>query len=105
MRFAGALRAQPGDLADVPDVMAQVFAGEGIQHLRLPMLNGPIEPRDTGFVARVIDDFKAALGVGNPEPASTCSSIRRTRPWPSTFRRWAATSATPSSISRRRSKC
>jgi 5-methyltetrahydropteroyltriglutamate--homocysteine methyltransferase len=67
--FAGASQAQPGDLADVPEVMAQVFAGEGIQHLRLPMLNGPIEPRDTGFVAREIDDFKAALGVGNPEPA------------------------------------
>jgi 5-methyltetrahydropteroyltriglutamate--homocysteine methyltransferase len=67
--FAGASQAQPGDLADVPDVMAQVFAGEGIQHLRLPMLNGPIERRDTGFVAREIDDFKAALGVGNPEPA------------------------------------
>jgi 5-methyltetrahydropteroyltriglutamate--homocysteine methyltransferase len=67
--FTGASQAQPADLVDVPDVMAQVFGGEGTQRLRLPMLNGPIEPRDTGFVTREITDFKAALGGDNLEPA------------------------------------
>lgn len=70
--FEGSSQALPGDLLDVPAVMAEVFGGvgsAGSAHLRLPMLNGPIEPRDTGFVAREIDDFKAALNGGNPEPA------------------------------------
>lgn len=67
--FEGASQALPGDLADVPDMVAQVFGGEGTAHLRLPVLKGPIETRDKGFVAREIDDFKAALGGASPEPA------------------------------------
>jgi 5-methyltetrahydropteroyltriglutamate--homocysteine methyltransferase len=67
--FSGAVQALPGDLADVPDVISQVFGDEGAKHLRLPLLNGPIEPRDTGFVGREIDDFQAALGGLSPEPA------------------------------------
>jgi 5-methyltetrahydropteroyltriglutamate--homocysteine methyltransferase len=67
--FEGASQALPGDLADVPDIVAQVFGGEGTAHLRLPALKGPIETRDKGFVAREIDDFKAALGGASPEPA------------------------------------
>jgi 5-methyltetrahydropteroyltriglutamate--homocysteine methyltransferase len=67
--FEGSSQALPADLADTPDVMAEVFGGAGLAHLRLPSLHGPIEPRDRGFVAREIDDFKAALGGGEAEPA------------------------------------
>jgi 5-methyltetrahydropteroyltriglutamate--homocysteine methyltransferase len=67
--FEGATQALPGDLADVPEAIAYVFGGEGSAHLRLPVLNGPIEARDAGFVTREIDDFKAALGGGGLEPA------------------------------------
>jgi 5-methyltetrahydropteroyltriglutamate--homocysteine methyltransferase len=67
--FSGSAQGIFGDMADVPEVMAQVFGSEGGPHFRLPVLNGPIEPRDTGFVAREIDDFKAALGGGTLEPA------------------------------------
>jgi 5-methyltetrahydropteroyltriglutamate--homocysteine methyltransferase len=52
------------DIADAPGVIPEVFGNEAAQHLRLPILNGPIEPRDEQFVQREIDDFRAALGGG-----------------------------------------
>jgi 5-methyltetrahydropteroyltriglutamate--homocysteine methyltransferase len=57
------------DIADAPEVAADVFGSEAAQHLRLPVLNGPIEPRDGGFVAREIDDFQAALDGTDPDDA------------------------------------
>jgi 5-methyltetrahydropteroyltriglutamate--homocysteine methyltransferase len=67
--FEGAARGMPGDLLEVPDLREYGTGGEGLAHLRLPILNGPIEPRDPGFAAREIDDFKAALDDGSREPA------------------------------------
>lgn len=55
--------------ADAPGVVQEVFGGEGSQHLRLPVLNGPIEVRDTKAVDEEINDFKAALGNTSPDTA------------------------------------
>ena len=67
--FEGSLEPVLSDLVETPDAMNAVFGGEGAAHLRLPLLNGPIDRRDPGFIEREIDDFKVALGGGNPEPA------------------------------------
>jgi 5-methyltetrahydropteroyltriglutamate--homocysteine methyltransferase len=50
------------DIADAPGVIPDIFGDEAASHLRLPILNGPIEARDNEFVQREIDDFRTALG-------------------------------------------
>jgi 5-methyltetrahydropteroyltriglutamate--homocysteine methyltransferase len=57
------------DIADAPDVAADIFGDEASQHMRLPVLNGPIEARDPDFVEREIDDLKAALDGTSPDEA------------------------------------
>jgi 5-methyltetrahydropteroyltriglutamate--homocysteine methyltransferase len=57
------------DLGDFPEMIPVVFGQEYSQHLRLPVLKGPIEPRDPTFVQREIEDFKAALGDVDPDDA------------------------------------
>jgi len=60
----------PADLLDVPELFAYpTFVGEGEAHLRMPVLNGPIEPRESGAVAEEISAFKAALGDLDPDRA------------------------------------
>ena len=67
--FEGKADFMAADFADAPGVVAEVFGGEGSQHLRLPVLNGPIEMRDTKAVEREISDFKSALGNTSPDRA------------------------------------
>jgi hypothetical protein len=50
------------DLADAPGVAMDAFGSGGARHLRLPILNGPIEMRDTKAADKEIKDFKSALG-------------------------------------------
>jgi 5-methyltetrahydropteroyltriglutamate--homocysteine methyltransferase len=57
------------DMAETPDLAKDAFGDEGAAHIRLPILNGPIEARDEDFVQREIDDFRAALGGGDPDGA------------------------------------
>jgi 5-methyltetrahydropteroyltriglutamate--homocysteine methyltransferase len=58
----------PGDLLDVPEILAAPMAfGEGVAHLRMPVLNGPIEPRDYSAVAEEIEAFSAALDGASPD--------------------------------------
>lgn len=57
------------DLGDFPEMIPVVFGTEYSQHLRLPVLKGPIEPRDPQAVQREIADFKAALGDADPDGA------------------------------------
>jgi 5-methyltetrahydropteroyltriglutamate--homocysteine methyltransferase len=59
----------PADMFDTPDAFPSVFAGEGQQHLRMPVLTGPIEPRDTDAVADELDAFRSALGGVDPDDA------------------------------------
>ncbi len=71
-RFTGfEERAQfmAADVGDVPEIAPVVFGAEYSQHLRLPVLRGPIVPRDPEFVSREIETFKAALGDGDPDGA------------------------------------
>ncbi len=58
--FAGHAQFMAADLADTPEIIAEAM-GSG-QPVRLPILDGPIEARDTDAVVREIDDFSAALG-------------------------------------------
>jgi 5-methyltetrahydropteroyltriglutamate--homocysteine methyltransferase len=57
------------DLADVPEVAVEAFGSEGAQHLRMPVLSGPIEPRDTDLVVEELDNLRAALAGGDPDDA------------------------------------
>ena len=50
--FEGKADFMAADFPDAPGVVAEVFGGEGSQHLRLPVLNGPIEVRDTKAVEK-----------------------------------------------------
>src|ERR1700722_15042874 len=67
--FEGRADFMAADFADAPGVAADAFGSEGSQHLRLPVLNGPIEMRDTKAVDREISDFKSALGNTSPDKA------------------------------------
>jgi 5-methyltetrahydropteroyltriglutamate--homocysteine methyltransferase len=62
-------QSAPGDLLETPDAFASAFAGEGSQHLRMPVLNGPIEPRGTDAVAEELDAFQCALDGIDPDDA------------------------------------
>jgi 5-methyltetrahydropteroyltriglutamate--homocysteine methyltransferase len=67
--FEGRADFMAADFADAPGVAADAFGSEGSQHLRLPVLNGPIETRDTKAVDKEISDFKSALGNTSPDKA------------------------------------
>jgi 5-methyltetrahydropteroyltriglutamate--homocysteine methyltransferase len=67
--FEGKADFMAADFADAPGVAMEAFGSEGGQHLRLPILNGPIEMRDTKAVDKEINDFKSALGVTSPDNA------------------------------------
>jgi 5-methyltetrahydropteroyltriglutamate--homocysteine methyltransferase len=68
--FEGAAaQAHFGDVAEVPEIAADLFQGEGVAHLRLPLLNGPIQPRDQAFVQREISVLDAALGDADHDGA------------------------------------
>jgi 5-methyltetrahydropteroyltriglutamate--homocysteine methyltransferase len=58
--FAGSAQFMAEDLADAPEIIAEALGT--LAPTRLPVLDGPMEPRDTDAVAREIDDFAAALG-------------------------------------------
>ena len=60
--FEGQSEFMAADFMDAPGVAQDAFGSEGSQHLRLPLLNGPIEMRDTEAVDKEIADFKSALG-------------------------------------------
>src|SRR5271170_8322702 len=61
--FEGKADFIAADFADAPGVAMDAFGGEGAQRLRLPILNGPIEMRDTLAVDREINDFKSASAI------------------------------------------
>jgi 5-methyltetrahydropteroyltriglutamate--homocysteine methyltransferase len=67
--FEGKADFMAADFADAPGVAKDAFGSEGAQHLRLPILNGPIEMRDTKAVDKEINDFKSALGNTSPDNA------------------------------------
>jgi len=50
------------DIGDAPEVGADAFGDEGSQHMRMPILNGPMEPRGSEAVTKELDDLSAALG-------------------------------------------
>ena len=63
--FAGHAQFMAADLADAPEIAAEALGSIGSQHMRLPILTGPIEARDAGAVQHEIEDFSAALN-GHP---------------------------------------
>jgi hypothetical protein len=69
------------DFMDAPGVAQDAFGSERSKHLRVPVLNGPIEARDTKAVDKKISNFKTALGDTPPDnafiPAAQCSKIVR----------------------------
>jgi 5-methyltetrahydropteroyltriglutamate--homocysteine methyltransferase len=67
--FAGEAQFIAADLAEAPEIIPDVFGDEASQHLRLPILNAPIEPRDTGSIEREIEDFTAALDRASADDA------------------------------------
>ena len=67
--FEGQADFMAADFADAPGVATDAFGGEGSKHLRLPVVNGPIEVRDTKAVDKEIADFKLALGKTSPDKA------------------------------------
>jgi 5-methyltetrahydropteroyltriglutamate--homocysteine methyltransferase len=67
--FEGQADFMAADFADAPGVAADAFGSEGSKHMRLPILNGPIEMRDTKAVDKEISDFKSALGTTSPDNA------------------------------------
>jgi 5-methyltetrahydropteroyltriglutamate--homocysteine methyltransferase len=67
--FAGEAQFMAADLGEAPEMIPEVFGGAGAAHLRLPILNGPIEPRDTGAVGQEIEDFTAALNGTSTDEA------------------------------------
>jgi 5-methyltetrahydropteroyltriglutamate--homocysteine methyltransferase len=62
-------RMAPADMLETPDAFASAFAGEGEQHLRMPVLTGPIEPRGSEAVDAELEAFRGALGGGDPDDA------------------------------------
>lgn len=58
--FAGSAQFMAEDLADAPEIIAEALGT--LAPTRLPILDGPMEARDTDAVAREIDDFATALG-------------------------------------------
>jgi 5-methyltetrahydropteroyltriglutamate--homocysteine methyltransferase len=67
--FEGQAEFMAADFADAPGVVTDAFGNEGFKHLRLPVLNGPIEVRDATAVDKEIADFKSALGNTSPDKA------------------------------------
>jgi len=67
--FEGQAEFMAADFADAPGIAMDSFGSEGSKHLRLPVLNGPIEVRDTKAVDKEIADFKSALGNTSPDKA------------------------------------
>jgi 5-methyltetrahydropteroyltriglutamate--homocysteine methyltransferase len=59
--FAGHAQFMADDIADVPEIAAEALGSAGVEHVRLPILTGPIEARDPDAVRHEIDDFAAAL--------------------------------------------
>lgn len=60
--FEGHTQFMAMDIGDAPEVAADAFGDEGSQHMRMPILNGPMEPRGPEAVMKEIDDLSAALG-------------------------------------------
>ena len=67
--FEGQAEFMAADFADAPGIAMDSFGTEGSKHLRLPVLNGPIEVRDTKAVDKEIAHFKSALGNTSPDKA------------------------------------
>ena len=67
--FEGQADFMAADFADAPGVAQDAFGSEGFKHLRLPVLNGPMEVRDTEAVNKEIGDFKSTLGNTSPDNA------------------------------------
>ena len=64
--FEGAADFMAADLADAPEIAAEAMGSVGAEHLRLPILNGPMEARDSDAVQEEIADFRAALNGVSP---------------------------------------
>lgn len=67
--FEGAADLVAADLADAPEIAAEAMGSVGAEHLRLPILNGPMEARNSEAVQDEIADFKAALNGASPDDA------------------------------------
>ena len=67
--FEGAADFMAADLADAPELAAEAMGSVGAEHLRLPILNGPMEARDSDAVQDEIADFRAALNGVSPDDA------------------------------------
>ncbi len=67
--FEGKAQFMATDLGDIPEIIPDVFGTEAFEHFRLPVLTGPIEPRDASAVGKEIDDFKAALNGASSDSA------------------------------------
>lgn len=67
--FEGAADFMAADLADAPEIAAEAMGSVGAEHLRLPILNGPMEARDSDAVQEEIADFRAALNGVSPDDA------------------------------------
>jgi 5-methyltetrahydropteroyltriglutamate--homocysteine methyltransferase len=59
----------PADMFETPDAFESAFAGEGQQHLRMPVLTGPIERRGVDAVDAELDAFRSALDGVDPDDA------------------------------------
>jgi 5-methyltetrahydropteroyltriglutamate--homocysteine methyltransferase len=57
------------DVAETPALAGNIFGDRASQHLRLPILEGPMEPRGRDAIAREIEDLRAALGDTRPDDA------------------------------------
>lgn len=67
--FEGHAQFMAADLADAPEIIPDATGDVGSQHMRLPILSGPIEARDPEAVITEIDDLATALDGGSRDDA------------------------------------
>ncbi len=67
--FGGEAQFMAADIGEAPEMIPEVFGGEGGAHLRLPVLDAPLQPRDPEAIGREIADFQAALGGASADDA------------------------------------
>jgi 5-methyltetrahydropteroyltriglutamate--homocysteine methyltransferase len=57
------------DVAETPVLAGHIFGDRASEHLRLPILDGPMEARGRDAIGREIEDFRAAFGGASPDGA------------------------------------
>jgi 5-methyltetrahydropteroyltriglutamate--homocysteine methyltransferase len=67
--FEGHVQFIAQDIGDAPEVGADAFGDEGAAHMRMPILNGPMEPRGAEAITKELDDLSAALGDASHDGA------------------------------------